>query len=115
MTASEVLCPCRQPTPRQTEALAAVVRTGSGKEAASALGISLQTLRNHLSALYAVLSVESAMEAATALGWTHPPVDAPSGPAACGWVGYCSRPAGHRGHHGGMRAFARPHLFEVPA
>jgi hypothetical protein len=52
--------------------------------------------------LYVRLDVGSAMEAAVKLGWVHLPEV--GGPFLCGWVGYCSRPAAHRGHHGGMRA-----------
>ena len=90
------------PTPAQLNAFRAYVQAGSQKEAAHVLGIALPTLKCHMTALYAALGVNGAMEAATALGWVTLPGD---GPAPCGWRGSCSRPRGHRGHHGGFRAF----------
>lgn len=90
------------PTPAQAEVFRAYVETGSQKEAARRCGIALSTAKNHLSQMYDRLGVGGAMEAATVLGWVSLPGAAPK---ACGWVGYCSRPIAHRGHHGGMRAF----------
>ena len=90
------------PTPAQLVAFRAYVQTGSLKEAAHVLGLTVPTIKNHLAGLYARLGVNGAMEAATALGWVTLPGD---GPAMCGWRGSCSRPRGHRGHHGGFRAF----------
>jgi len=89
------------PTPGQLVAFRAYVETGSQKAAADRCGIRVQTVKNHMLGLYRRLGVGGAMEAAGALGW----VRVPGGdPRSCGWVGYCSRPFGHRGHHGGMRA-----------
>lgn len=89
------------PTPRQLECFAAYVRTGSYAAGAHERGIAPQTFKNHLSGLYERLGISGAMEAAARLGWMRIPSD--STRAACGWVGVCSRPLGHRGHHGGMR------------
>ena len=97
------------PTPAQLNAFRAYVQAGSQKEAAFVLGISVRTLKNALGGLYARLGVNGAMEAATALGWVTLPGD---GPAMCAWRGSCSRPLGHRGHHGGFRAFLG--RIEVP-
>jgi DNA-binding CsgD family transcriptional regulator len=101
------------PTPAQLQVMAAYVRTGSQKATAHECGIALQTVKCHMSNLYARLDASGAMEALTKLGWVALPG---SGPAVCGWIGYCSRPAGHAGsaggHHGGFRAFVRS---EAPA
>jgi hypothetical protein len=86
-----------EPTPAQLNAFRAYVQTGNQKQAAHVLGISTQTLKNSLSALYEHLDVGGAMEAATALGWVTLPGD---GPAPCAWRGSCGRPRGHSGHHG---------------
>jgi hypothetical protein len=102
----------RHPTPAQLHAFAAYVRVGSQAQAAHECGIALPTLKNHISELYARLDVGGSMEALTKLGWLSLPG---SGPAACAWVGSCSRPLGHRGHHGGMRAFVQPHAFSEEA
>ena len=88
-------------TPAQLNAFRAYVQTGSQKEAAHVLGIAVPTLKNNLCALYARLGVTGAMEAAAALGWVSLPGEEP---APCNWSGYCSRPRGHRGRHGGFRA-----------
>ena len=90
------------PTLAQLVAFRAYVQAGSQKEAAFVLGISVRGLKAALSGLYERLGVNGAMEAATSLGWVTLPGE---GPAPCGWRGSCSRPHGHRGHHGGFRAF----------
>ena len=92
------------PTSRQLQIMEAYVRTGSQKAAAHECGISLQTAKNHMTGLYARLDAGGAIDALTKLGWVALPG---SGPLPCGWVAYCSRPRGHRGNHGGMRAFVR--------
>jgi DNA-binding CsgD family transcriptional regulator len=92
------------PTPTQLRVIRAYVRLGSQKAVAHELDISLQTVKNHLSALYVRLDVGSSIGALSRLGWIAIPSD---GPSPCGWVGYCSRARGHRGHHGGIRAFVR--------
>jgi DNA-binding CsgD family transcriptional regulator len=97
------------PTPRQLRVMEAYVRTGSQKAVAHECGISIQTVKNHMAGLYARLDAACMMEALTKLGWVALPG---AGPTPCGWVAYCSRPRGHRGHHGGMRAFIRT---EAPA
>lgn len=85
------------PTDRQVEVLASYLAHGRVKDAAAELGISPQTVKNHLSNLYDRLEVGGAVEAALALGW----IRLPERYEPCGWTGMCSRPAGHRGHHGG--------------
>jgi DNA-binding CsgD family transcriptional regulator len=78
-----------------------VTSGGSQRNVAAHFGLSPQTVKNHLYALYQHLGVNSAMEAALVLGW----VRVEPAPEVCGWTGYCGRPEGHRGHHGGFRAF----------
>ncbi|HEY5276950.1 MAG TPA: hypothetical protein VIK38_10555 [Coriobacteriia bacterium] len=97
------------PTLRQLQVMEAYVRTGSQKAAAHECGISIQTVKNHMTGLYARVDAGGAMGALTKLGWVVLPG---SGPAPCGWVAYCSRARGHRGQHGGFRAFIRT---EAPA
>jgi DNA-binding CsgD family transcriptional regulator len=92
------------PTPMQLRVIRAYVRLGSQKLVAAELHVSHQTVKNHLSGLYCRLDVGSSIGALERLGWIAIPG---SGPTACGWIGYCSRARGHRGHHGGMRAFVR--------
>jgi DNA-binding CsgD family transcriptional regulator len=100
------------PTTAQLRVMAAYVRTGSQKAAAHECGIRVQTVRNHMAGLYVRLGVGGAMEALTKLGWVALPG---ASPAPCGWVAYCSRPRGHGGHHGGMRAFVKAHAFAEEA
>ena len=88
-------------TPAQHRVMQAYVMGGSHAEAAHACGISLSTARGHMSDAYGRLGVTGFVAAATTLGWLAIPAN---GPIACGWVGHCSRPRGHRGHHGGFRA-----------
>jgi DNA-binding CsgD family transcriptional regulator len=92
------------PTPTQLRVIRAYVRLGSYKLVAAELGISHQTVKNHLSNLYLRLDVGSSIGALERLGWIAIPG---TGPTPCGWIGYCSRARRHRGHHGGMRAFVR--------
>jgi hypothetical protein len=82
----------------------AYARLGNQKAAAHELGISCQTLKNHLSSLYYRLNVGGAMEALHALGWIIP---ATTGVPPCGWVAYCGRPAEHRGNHGRFHPLLR--------
>ena len=85
------------PTDRQVEVLASYMAHGRVKDAATELGISEQTVKNHLLNLYRTLDVGGAIEAAMALGWLR----IPERYEACGWTGMCTRPVGHHGHHGG--------------
>ncbi len=96
----------RAPTARQLDCIRAYCATGSQIAAAHSLGITTQTLKNHMLDLYQRLGVGGAMEAAMALGYVTLPDD--DGRAICGWLGYCSRTRHHRGQHGGFRAFAEP-------
>jgi len=92
-----------QPSPGQLRTLAAVVTCGTQKDAATALGISPQTIKNNLFNLYRRLGVNSEMEAAAHLGWVSVPNN-DSGPKICGWIGYCSRSFNHKGRHSDFRA-----------
>jgi hypothetical protein len=87
----------------QLRVLEAIIITGSQKDTATYLGISYQTVKNHLGSLYQRLGVNGAMEAASHLGWVNIPSNE-NGPKICGWIAYCSRPLNHRGYHGDMRA-----------
>lgn len=102
MSATEVIV-----TERELQVLAAVVVEGRHKSAAYRLGISEQTVKNHLSQLYGKLDVGSPSEAAFRLGWiTIPPEHATLRTGTCGWLGVCGRNADHRGQHGGFRPAA---------
>lgn len=91
-------------TPAQLRVLEAYTRLGSQKAVANELGIAVQTVKNHMTALYVRLNVGGAMEAVAALGWVHANI---AGVPPCGWLGYCGRPDGHTGNHGGFRPFLR--------
>jgi DNA-binding NarL/FixJ family response regulator len=71
------------PTPRDLEIFTSVCRSGSQKQAAYELGVSLQTVKNHCTKLYRRLGVASQLEASVALGWTVLPMPCPT----CGHVG----------------------------
>lgn len=88
---------------RQLQIMEAYVRTGSQKATAFECGISIQTVKNHLTSLYARLDVSGAMGALRALGWIALPDESP----VCGQLSSCGRPAGHHGLHGGMRPIVR--------
>lgn len=93
------------PTPMQLRVLEAWVHLGSQKAVARELGITRQTVKNHMGELYVRLGVGGALAALGALGWIRP-VAATAG-VPCGWLAWCSRPDGHRGQHGGFRPFVR--------
>jgi DNA-binding CsgD family transcriptional regulator len=61
------------PTPRQLQVMAAYARTGSQKAAAHECNLTLRTVKNHMSELYARIDVGGAIEALTKLGWLVPP------------------------------------------
>ena len=61
------------PTLRQLQVMEAYVRTGSQKAAAHECNLSIQTVKNHLTALYARLDVSNVLEALTKLGWVEIP------------------------------------------
>jgi len=65
------------PTPQQLRVMSAYVRTGSQKAAAHECNLSLQTVKNHMTALYLRLGAGNVLEALTKLGW----VRVPAGPA----------------------------------
>lgn len=62
-------------TKRQHRTLVVMVRGQRNKEAAYELGVSEQTVKNHLFAVYQVLGVNSLTGAYYALGWLKPPAD----------------------------------------
>jgi len=51
------------PTPRELEVLRAVIRFRSRKEAAAALGISVNTVKRHLAAAYAAIGADCLLDA----------------------------------------------------
>lgn len=89
------------PTPTQLRVFEAYVRTGSQKEAAHVCGMSYQTAKNHMTALYARIGASGAIDALRKLTWIVLPSD---DPPLCGWVGACSRAHLHSGGHGEFRA-----------
>ena len=60
-------------TVRQAEVLTAYLRTGSYQGAARQLGMPLQSVKNHLTAVYRRLGVDNALGAAKAIGWLQVP------------------------------------------
>ena len=62
------MSPSQRPTVRELEVLTHVLRS-CNKQAALELGLSPQTVKNHLSKLYRKLEVHSNTEAAVQLGW----------------------------------------------
>ena len=61
------------PTQQQLRVMAAYVRTGSQKAAAHECNLSIQTVKNHLSALYARLDASNVLGALAKLGWVRVP------------------------------------------
>jgi hypothetical protein len=90
------------PTERQIHIFATYVREGSLKAAAKTLGLAESTVKNQMAELHRRLDVCCAMGAAQKLCWIRIPGDEHL--QECKWTGYCSRPLGHLGHHGAMRA-----------
>lgn len=62
-------------TPREIDVLETLARRGHQGETASELGISVQTVKHHLSTIYTKLGVNSAIEAFRATGWLALPGD----------------------------------------
>lgn len=58
---------------RERDVLAAVARTGDQRAAASSLGISYQTYKNHTARAYRKLGVHGAIAAFVKLGWLRGP------------------------------------------
>ena len=76
---------------------------------AHVLGCSTQTCKNHVSNVLRELDVDSSIGAMRKLGWVTLPgemADVPDAYRQCGTVERCTRPRGHRGHHGGFRPVA---------
>lgn len=94
------------PTPTQLRVVEAYARLGSQQLVADEIGISVQTVKNHLRDLYVRLGVEGgAVNALRKLGYIRLPGD--TGVSPCGWLATCGRPEGHRGQHGGFRPLLR--------
>ena len=91
------------PSRRQLQCLEALIICGTQKDAATYLGISIQTFKNHMGTLYKRMGTNSSMETASKLGWVNIPSNE-AGPSICGWVGYCSRSFNHKGRHSDFRA-----------
>lgn len=62
-------------TPRELEVLVAYGRAGKMANAALDLGISLQTVKNHLTAAYRKLDASGSLDAYHRLGWLRLPGD----------------------------------------
>lgn len=60
-------------TPREVEVLRARAKFDTNKDVARMLDISPQTVKNHLTTIYAKLGVESAGDAFLVVGWLKPP------------------------------------------
>ena len=60
-------------TPRQREVFAAIAETGSQKDAAARLGISLHCVKTHTTNAYARLGTSGYIETWRALGWLQVP------------------------------------------
>jgi len=70
------------------------------------LGLSEQTVKNHTTSVYDKLDVNNLAAAMCAIGWVTIPGEDMPAYTRCDFVGQCSRPYGHRGHHGGFREVA---------
>jgi DNA-binding CsgD family transcriptional regulator len=88
----------RNLTVMQTRVVAEYVRTGSQKAVAHTLGISVQTVKNHLSAIYGRLETQGILQTLGVLGWITTPGDPPRLPP-CGHVGVCTLDEGHDEDH----------------
>lgn len=60
------------PSPRELEVLAVYARTGSQEQTAAELGLSLQTVKNHVSSVIHATGSTSSIGAMFALGWIVP-------------------------------------------
>lgn len=60
-------------TLREYEVLWVYAKVGHSGETATQLGLSVQTVRNHLNHIYLKLDVHSAIEALVAVGWVNLP------------------------------------------
>ena len=81
----------------QHRVIEAYVRTGAQKQVAADLGISVQTVKNHLSAIYDRLDTQGILRTLFVLGWITPP-GAPR-PPPCGQLGVCTLAEGHDEEH----------------
>jgi len=73
-------------------------------EVANELGLSIQTIKNQMNAVYAKLDAGNAMEAAYKRGWVTIPGEDVYAYKGCDFIGQCGRGYAHRGQHGGFRA-----------
>lgn len=63
----------RQPTPRQLEVLRLLAQGLTDDEAARALGLSRQSVKNHKTELFRRMKVHSKVEAFIVMGWLRLP------------------------------------------
>jgi DNA-binding CsgD family transcriptional regulator len=89
-------------TPTQIRVVEEYVRTGSMKEAAAALGISVQTVKNHLSTVYRRLETQGILQTLDVLGWISGP-GSPPRRRRCGHMAVCTLDELHPGDHGRYR------------
>jgi len=62
-------------TRRQQEVLELIARTGdTGPAAAAELGVTKQTIKNHLAGVFRTLGVHSLIQVYVKLGWLQPPI-----------------------------------------
>ena len=81
----------------QARVIEAYVRTGSQKMVAADLGISIQTVKNHLSAIYGRLDTQGILRTLGVLGWITTPGKPRLPP--CGQWGVCTLDEGHDEDH----------------
>lgn len=60
-------------TPREREVLVEVAKGATAKRVAYSLGISVQTVKNHMSKIYEKLDTDNVIGAFTTLGWLKVP------------------------------------------
>jgi DNA-binding CsgD family transcriptional regulator len=89
-------------TPQQIRIIEGYVRTGSQKAIAADLGISVQTVKNHLSTIYRRLDTQGILETLVVLGWLTQPPDRPRR-RRCGHMAVCTLYEGHQEGHGRYR------------
>lgn len=90
-------------TPTELRVLHLKAQGLTSLEAAGRLGVSDQTVKNHMTGVYEALGVDSLASALAAVGWLKVPDAPPVVSEWCQWVGKCGRRYGHRGQHGGFR------------
>lgn len=90
-------------TPQEERVLRFRARGMSSSECAHALGISEQTIKNHLTHVYRKLDTSNLAETLGRVGWLSVPGEPVKMVDQCEFVGRCGRVIEHRGGHGGFR------------